>query len=79
MSVASEKLSVIKMCPLDLEAGKFLMTLKVEATWWWAEESVRGEEVKTGVGDNSFKKVGCEEEVARVGTCCERFKQFKML
>lgn len=42
-----------EMCPLDLEAGNFLMTLKVETTLWWAEKSVRGEEVKTGSGDNS--------------------------
>lgn len=40
---------------------------------------MRGEEVKTGIGDNFFKKVDYEEEVAGVGTCCERFKQFEML
>lgn len=31
-----------EMCLLDLEAGKFLVMLKEEATWWWAEASVRG-------------------------------------
>lgn len=39
---------------------------------------MREEEVKTGSGDNSFKEIGCEEEVAAVGTC-EKFKQFKMV
>lgn len=51
------------MCPLDLEAGMFLVTLKVEATWRQLEESVKGGEMKAGSVGSSFKKVSYEEEV----------------